>query len=131
MNSEVGVSPPRLRHLIDRDGGFTLDLRSGRRVDRGISVCSRPSRSLRFPRDEWNDRLVAAWLHANVGVGTSRTRHVGGWLDPRSNHIWLDLVQVVSPTLRPVACLVARALQQHCVFDLERRELVVVGGGGS
>jgi hypothetical protein len=129
MSREVGVSPLGLRQLIDRDGGFTVDLRSGRRVDRGISVCSRPWRSLRFRRDEWSDRLVAAWLHANVR--TSRTRHVGGWLDPRSDQVWLDPVRVVSPTLRPVACLAARALQQHCVFDLGRRELVVVGGRGS
>ena len=131
MTLDAVVSPHGLRRMIDVDGGFTVDLRSGRPVERGISLCSRPSRSLRFPRESWNDRMVEAWLVSNVEIGFGRARHVGGWLDPRSDHVWLDLVRVVSPALRPIACVVARALRQHCVFDLGRRELVVVGGGTS
>jgi hypothetical protein len=120
------VSALRLRRLIERDGGFTLDLPTGRRVSHGISVCSRPWRSLRFRCDEWDDALVDRWLAA-INVEGRRTRHVGGWLDARSDHVWLDLVRVVPPTMRPVACAVARVLRQHCVFDLGRRELVTVG----
>jgi hypothetical protein len=120
------VSALGLRRLIERDGGFTLDLPTGRRVSDGISVCSRPWRSLRFRRDAWDDDLVEGWL-ATINVTGRRTRHVGGWLDPRSDHVWLDLVRVVPPTMRPVACAVARLFKQRCVFDLGRRELVTVG----
>jgi hypothetical protein len=129
MTTAIAISPPALRRMIDTEGGFTVDLRSGRAVGHGISVCSRPWRALCFPRHEWDDAVVDAWLATNIDVGAHRARHVGGWLDRRSDHVWLDLVHVLKPGLRPVAFVVARALQQHCVFDLDRRELVVVGGG--
>jgi hypothetical protein len=122
------VSASRLRRLIEQDGGFTLDLSTGRRVLHGISVCSRPWRSLRFRREAWDDALVDRWL-ATISVEGRRTRHVGGWVDPRSDHVWLDLVRVVPPRMRPVACTVARLYGERGVFDLGRRELVSVGRG--
>ncbi len=124
--SGAAVAAGELRRLIDCDGGFTVDLRSGRAVGHGISVCSRPWRSLHFRRAVWSDAIVEAWL-ADIGVDGRRTRYVGGWLDTRSDHVWLDLVRVVPPTLRSVARVAARALGQHCVFDLGRQELVLVG----
>jgi len=120
------VSASGLRRLIEREGGFTLDLPTGRRVSHGISVCSRPWRSLRFRREAWDDVVVDRWL-ATISVDGRRTRHVGGWLDIRSDHVWLDLVRVVPPRMRPVACTVARLLGQRGVFDLARRELLTVG----
>ena len=122
------MSARQLRRLIDGDGGFTVDLRSGRTVGHGISVCSRPWRSLHFRREVWSDAIVEAWL-ADIDVDGRRTRHVGGWLDTRSDHVWLDLVRVVPPRLRPVARVAARALGQHCLFDLGRQELLLVGRG--
>jgi hypothetical protein len=128
MRPTVGgeVSARGLHRLIERDGGFTLDLPTGRRVSRGISVCSRPWRSLRFRRDAWDDALVERWL-STINVEGRRTRHVGGWLDTGSDHVWLDLVRVVPPTMRPVACALACVFRQRGVFDIGRRELVTVG----
>ena len=123
---EDAVSAFGLRRMIDHDGGFTLDLPTGRRISHGISVCSRPWRSLRFRRDAWDDDLVESWL-SRINVRGRRSRHVGGWLDPRSDHVWLDLVRVVPPTMRPVAYGLACVFKQRCVFDLGRRELVIVG----
>ena len=50
------------RTKIESEGGFTVDLPTGRRVCHGISVCSRPWRSLRFRREAWDDALVDRWL---------------------------------------------------------------------
>lgn len=68
------------------------------------------------------------WLEARARDHRWRSPRIGGWLDVRSDDVWLDLVRVVSPAWRRVACLVARTFQQHCVFDLGRRELVVLHG---
>ena len=120
-----GVSAWGLRRMIDREGGFTLDLSSGHRVRDGISVCSRPWRSLGFRREAWDDDLVDEWL-AGIKVEGRRTRYVGGWLDTGTGQVWLDLVRVVPPAMRPAACLLARVLRQRCVFDLGRQEVVTV-----
>ena len=39
---------------------------------------------------------------------------------------WFDLVRVLSAPLRRVACAIGRINRQHCVFDLGRRETLVV-----
>ncbi len=120
-----------LRSLIDIDGGFTVDLRTGRSVSRGISVCVRPSQSVVFLWPDWCDRTVSAWVRSRSLEPAWRSSHVGGWLDRRSGQVWLEEVHVVSPGLRQVAYAVGRALGQHCVFDLGRGELVVLKSNGS
>ncbi len=120
----IAVSAAELRHLIDSVGGFTLDVRSGRQVEQGISVCTRPSSSLVFPRVEWSDHGVDAWLAASSAALVPATRHIGGWFDQRTGEVWLDLVSVVAPAFRIAAYRLAVAMRQHGVFDLERSELV-------
>lgn len=131
MSTRAPIRPPDLRRLIEADGGFTLALRTGRPVHRGVSVCVRPSRSLSFSWSEWSDDQVGAWLSARAGERNHRARHIGGWLDPRSDQVWLDLVNVLAPSLRRAACVLARALDQHCAYDLGRGELLLVGEGRS
>ncbi len=122
------VHAAHLRHMIDTVGGFTLDVRTGRRLDSGISVCTRPSSSLVFPRTEWSDCGVDAWLAACSAALVPATRNVGGWLDHRTGDVWLDLVSVVAPEFRAAAYRLGVALRQHGVFDLARSELVDLRG---
>lgn len=118
------MAAARLRELIATTGGFTLDVRTGRPVQRGISVCTRPASALVFPWSEWNDDGVDAWLAACATALAPGTRYVGGWLDHHTGDVWLDLVSVIAPAYRTAAYRLAMALRQHGVFDLERRELV-------
>lgn len=122
------VSAIMLRHLIVSEGGFTVRHDDGHRVEHGISVCTRPSRSFAFVLSHWNDGAVDRWLADRAREYGWRSRCIGGWLDPRSDTVWLDVVRIVPAELGPVACLVGRALQQHCVFDLGRGETVALRG---
>ena len=124
----TALAPRRLRHLIEHDGGFTLSLRSGRPVERGISVCLSPSRTMAFPLSRWDDDLVGYWLGERCLDRNWRRSSLGGWLDPRTDDVWLDAVRVVAPAFRPAAVFVGRALQQHCVFDIGRGETVALRG---
>lgn len=117
-----------LRSLIERDGGFTLGCLDGLVPSSGISVCTRPSRSFAFAWRDWDDVAVDRWLTERSGEFGRRSRCLGGWLDPRSGLVWLDVVRVVPQRLGAAACLMGIALQQHCVFDLGRGETVVLRG---
>lgn len=117
------VAAADLRRMIAADGGFTVDRRTGRPARDGISLCTRPSQSMTFSWAEWNDASVDSW------VGAGRSALIGGWRDPASDDVWLDVVRIVPSRLRPAACLVGRALGQHCLFDLGRRETVSLRGG--
>jgi hypothetical protein len=118
-----GVDVATLRSLIVVEGGFTVNVRTGQPVERGISVCTQPASSLVFPFADWDDQGVADWLAASVRLAPA-TRYLGGWLDTATHQVWLDLVSVIAPAFRHAAFALARTLRQHGVFDLERMELV-------
>jgi hypothetical protein len=121
------VAADVLRGLVAQQGGFTVELRTGTPVRRGISVCTRPTSSVVFPWSAWNDSAVEAWLVACttvIGTRSSHSAYVGGWRDPVSDEVWLDIVSVVASVHRHAAVELARTLRQYGVFDLDRRELV-------
>jgi hypothetical protein len=124
----AAITAPHLRQLIVDHGGFTLRLADGRIPRRGISVCTRPSASRSFAMSDWDDQAVTSWLADRV---LDRDRYIGGWLDDRSTTVWLDVVGIVPPRLHSLAYTVGRMMDQHCVFDLARRETVVLQGGPS
>jgi hypothetical protein len=113
------LEPARLRHLLARDGGFTLALPHGRPVRRGLAVCVDRRRSRWFPWAAWDDDVVRDWTsghHAGV---------LGGWL--HDGAVWLDVVRVVPSALAPLALAAARRAGQRAAYDLGRRRLVPCG----
>jgi hypothetical protein len=118
-----GLHPNVLRERLDRDGGFTIEARTGVALERGIAVCLEPSRSWTFDRAEWRDDAVRSWLERHAAQ--DRTVAIGGWLDQGT--VWLDRVRVVPSALRPVAAALGRRRRQVAVFDLRQRQLVRLG----
>ncbi len=114
------LQPAVLRDRLDRDGGFTIEVRTGATVRRGIAVCLQPWCTWTFRRAQWRDEAVAGWLRrlvASEGPGA-----IGGWMD--DGVVWLDRVHVVPEVLRPVASMLGRRRGQRGVFDLRRKHLV-------
>ncbi len=103
-----------------------MRLGSGRAVSSGISVGTRPSRSLRFDRDGWSDRLVDEWMMSVAAEPAWRARNVGGWIDPWTGAVSLDVVRVVPRPFKRLAMALGRATSQKCVFDLGRQQMLVL-----
>ncbi len=112
--------------MLDNQGGFTIRARSGEPIASGISVGTRPSRAVSFAREEWSDLVVDQWVKTATTQPLWRSSSIGGWLDPSSGTVWLDMVRVVPAPLRPFAVLLGRLSNQHCVFDLGRGRTVVL-----
>jgi hypothetical protein len=119
------LRPARLRALLDRHGGFTLEPRSGARVRHGVSVCTEPELSLRLW--EWDAALVRGWLAERAEAYGRPGRYVGGWADPWHGELWLDVVTLLPAPSLPAALRAAGRHGQRAVFDLDRRRLVRVG----
>ncbi len=115
-----------LRRLIRKTGGVTFDHDSGRLLREGIAVCAGPETAWRFPLTTWDDRLVGAWLHEQRHRLAYGDVHVGGWLEPPTGAVWLELVWVLPERLMPAAVALGRLHEQYAVFDLGRGRLVVL-----
>jgi hypothetical protein len=114
------LHPAALRERLDRDGGFTVEIRTGAAIERGIAVCLQPWLTWTFRRAEWHDEAVSSWVQRHAARRDAPT--IGGWLD--EGIVWLDCVRVVPTALRPVASALGRRRGQLGVFDLRRRRLV-------
>jgi hypothetical protein len=118
------LRPGRLRALLDRHGGFTIEPHSGTAMDHGVSVCTEPHLSLHLPR--WDTPRVTGWLAAHADDYLRPGCYVGGWTDPASDEVWLDVVRLLPVTWLHAALRAAGEHGQHGVFDLSRRQLVRV-----
>jgi hypothetical protein len=119
------LRPGRLRALLARHGGFTLDPRLGTAAAHGISVCTDPHLSLNL--SGWDSATVAAWLAERAWAYHRPGCYVGGWSNPATDDIWLDVVRLLPVTSLHAALRAAHEHGQHGVFDLGRRQLVLVG----
>jgi hypothetical protein len=81
---------------------------------------------LSCPLSEWRADEIEGWLEDRRPHLDGGHVHLGGWIDPRTGDVWLDLVTVVPEQLGSLALALARAHSQRAVFDLGRRRLVEV-----
>ena len=117
----------RLRGFLEVTGGFTLHQHSGEPVRAGYSVCADPSATLCFPLHEWDDDQVGGWLATWTERILGTELHLGGWLEPSTLHVWLDVVRVYPTHRRGDAVELALAHRQRALFDLDQGRLVMLG----
>jgi hypothetical protein len=113
-----------LRALLDRHGGFTIDPRSETAMDHGVSVCTEPHLSLHLRR--WDGPTVANWLGHRADAYLRPACYVGGWADPATDDVWIDVVRLLPVTWLHAALHAADRHGQRGVFDLCDRRLVLV-----
>jgi hypothetical protein len=116
-----------LRRVLESAGGFTLHHRTGEHARHGLSVCANPAATLTFPLGAWDDEQVDTWFHTWAARLTGSDLHLGGWLDPATQCVSLDVVRVYPADRRHDAVRLAQKHQQHAVFDLGQGEVLVTG----
>jgi hypothetical protein len=117
-----------VRALVERDRGFTVELRTGRPVPQGLAVCADPDLTLRLAPDGWDDAAVAEWIRACREVAVGRADlHLGGWHPRRDEEVHLDLVRVLPPERRSTARRLGLHHRQRAIFDLTAGSLVLLG----
>ena len=109
-----------LRHFLESAGGFTLHRRTGQPVRTGVSVCADPDASLSFPLGDWDDDRVGTWFRSCLERLRGSDLHLGGWLDPTTGWVCLDVVRVYPPHRRREALRLGRAHRQKAAFDLSQ-----------
>jgi len=120
-----------VRRFLESAGGFTLHHRTGEHVCDGVSVCADPGAALRFPLDEWDDERVGSWFETWAGRLRGSDLHLGGWLDPVTRWVSLDVVRVYPANRRREAVHLGRAHRQQAVFDLGEGQVLALAGPGA
>jgi hypothetical protein len=120
------ISSALLRESIDAAGGFTVRRRDGRFRAHGVCVATRPHIELSFARADWDDVVVDAWLASFSDARRWRASHFGGWIDPDTGAVVLDVVRVIPCRLKRLAVVVGRLTKQEFAFDLSTQRLMVL-----
>ena len=120
----------RLRRFLEHAGGFTLHHRTGEPARDGVSVCADPAAALAFPMSDWDDDRVDSWVRTSMERLDGSDLHLGGWLDPTTNVVWLDIVRIFPSHRHHEALRAGRSAQQKAVFDLGEGQVLALSNLG-
>lgn len=107
-----------LTRLRDPDGGFTYDPRTDAEPTEGFALSVHPERSKVFASaSEVTKQALAEYTIKNWDLLSQSGNHIGGWNDPQTGKVYLD-VATVKPTAAEAEAL-ALNHDQIAYFDLK------------
>lgn len=128
----VGVSDSKANDLAERvqapDGGFTIDPRTEKDVDSGFAVAIYPDRSREIPHTDVTGTTIKDYAKSNEDLLTESGNMMGGWHDPDSGSVWLDVSRVTSDKTEAIS--LAKEHNQIAIFDLGSGSSINTGGTG-
>jgi hypothetical protein len=130
--SSVDISNRKADDLASRvktpDGGFTVDPRTGKDIKEGYAVAIYPDRSREIPATAVNRKVIQDYAKSNQDLLSQQGNMMGGWHDPDSGNVWLDVSRVTSDRMEAID--LAKQHNQIAMFDLGTGNSVNTGGTG-
>lgn len=123
----LGKLSPFVERLKAPDGGFTYSPTTTAEPKTGYAVSPYPERSRVFTAEEFAQqptKLVMQYVVQNWDVLQQPEHYLGGWHDPESGKIFLD-ISIVKATPE-AATATALAHDQIAYFDLDKKQSVDV-----
>lgn len=114
--------------LHQPDGGFTLNLHTGKEATSGFAVAVHESRSVDIPEKELTVDHLQEYVGKNGEIFADPRNMLGAWHDPNSGSVWLDVSTVVGD--RDEAIALAQKHNQISIFNLDNFEIINTGGTG-
>lgn len=114
--------------LAEPDGGFTIDVRTGARVNCGYAVSIFPQFSTELPLADATPAVIGEYIERHAAVLHNPFNRLGGWHDPETGRVWLDISLVLAS--RNEAIRWAEASNQIAIFDLANFVSIPTGGTG-
>jgi hypothetical protein len=122
----VPINAERLRAALDSSGGFTIRRRTGVLRKHGVCVATRPHAELSFHLSEWHNDNVDGWIASLADEPRWRASHIGGWADPISGQVVLDVVRVIPCRLKRLAFIIGKITNQDYAFNLSEHKVMVL-----
>jgi hypothetical protein len=110
------------------DGGFTFNPRSGKPVTSGFAVAMHKDRSEEIDLADATPARLKSYVDKNKDLLDQDDNMFGGWHDPASGKVWLDISAVKSD--KDEAIKLGKKHNQIAIFDLENFTSVDTGGTG-
>lgn len=109
-------------------GGFTVDLSTGFDARHGFAVGTYVHRSWESTATEVSADTVRTYAALNADLLEHAGNVLGGWHDPATGRVWLDVSRVTADLAEALQWALAN--NQISIFNLDRGETVDVGGNG-
>jgi hypothetical protein len=120
----IPITAERLLASIESSGGFTIRRRTGTFREHGVCVATRPHAELTFHLSDWTNEMIDEWIVSLAKEPRWRASHIGGWVDPISGQVVLDVVRVIPCRLKRLAFVIGRITKQDYAFNLSEHKVM-------
>jgi len=117
-----------LARVQNPDEGFTITASTMKTATKGIAVAIAPTASFHKKVKDTRPEDIDAWIKEHAAELAKPNRCIGGWHDPQTGDLWLDVSMTFSSMKR--AKTIAVANNQIAVYDLKTGKSVDTGGTG-
>ncbi|RIK38244.1 MAG: hypothetical protein DCC58_16935 [Chloroflexi bacterium] len=107
---------------IARQGGLTIDLRSGREPVRGFAVASAADCEVSIPLDDFSPERLQRFIAMNDALLQRPEQFLGAWVE--RGLVYLDVSTVLDD--REAAWRLGQRHKQLAIFDLARGESIAL-----
>jgi hypothetical protein len=129
----TNTAPTEIAKLYARvhapDGGFTYQPKLHSEPDHGFAVSPYPERSFAKPAKDFTAADLKAYVLKNKAMFDDPHNYVGGWNDPESGKVFLD-ISVVNEDQKAAEAL-ARKSDQIAIFNLKTFTTITVNRGAT
>jgi len=107
---------------LRKDAGFTFSAQTREDVTKGISVGVHPERGLVIDPKNMSakelEKHAAQWLEKNKELFKDKSMKVGGWVDPKTGELCLDVVKIYAPQQMKQAMAAGSQHDQQAIANL-------------
>lgn len=118
---------PLLKRLADPDSGFTYSVNLAKEPTTGYVVSPHLDRERLIEAKDLQLTNLVDYIEDNADLLRRKEKFLGGWHNPDSGKIVLDVVEVVADKSKAESMAVAH--QQDAFYDLERGETIYTAQG--
>ena len=108
-------------HLV-KDAGFTFSAQTREDVTKGISVGVHPERGLVIDPKNMSqkemEKHTSQWLEKNADVLKDKSMKLGGWVDPKTGELCLDIVKIFPVSQMKQAMAAGSEHDQQAIANL-------------
>lgn len=117
-------APQVVAETHNKQGGSTIDLKTGKPTTKGFAISPYPDRTVKIPGKEISPEQIQEYAEQNKDLLEQKGHTIGTWFNEEDGNTYLDVT--ITEASKEKALKLGEEKEQIAIFDLEKFEEIPV-----